>query len=257
MLVGTSCQPFMFLGIVSLNVQPEGIHTGSLKTIKVLMCKAISIGFNQDPKVGLGFDETRAFLVKFGTAGKVPACEGDNVPRRAKTLGAEQDGLCIEDTRTGAWPPFARDATPAASACLLCMPGSRSFSLFLKVHQLFVSHAFLQEVLRSVPGPILYFAEIPWVAFSTGEIASGLIYGEIIFRPREVDGCDTAVYILLFIFQCCLTCRLILSVYLDQTASGRKALFFELAFWCFHGLFKDNTVSFSFSNSLFSGRTKR
>jgi hypothetical protein len=46
----------MFLGIVSLNVQPEGIHTGSLETIKVLRCEAVSIGFNQDPKVGLGFD---------------------------------------------------------------------------------------------------------------------------------------------------------------------------------------------------------
>ena len=102
MLVGTSCQPFMFLGIVGLNVQPEGIHTGSLETIKVLRYEAVSIGFNKDPKVGLGFDETRAVLVKFGTAGKVPACEGDNVPRWAETLGTEQDGLCIEDTRTGA-----------------------------------------------------------------------------------------------------------------------------------------------------------
>ncbi len=102
MLVGTSCQPFMFLFIVSLDVQPEGIHTGSLETIKVLRCEAVSIGFNKNPKAGLSFDETRAFLVKFGTAGNVPACECDNVSRRTETLGADQDGLCIENTRTAA-----------------------------------------------------------------------------------------------------------------------------------------------------------
>ncbi len=38
------------------------------------------------------------------------------------------------------------------------------------------------------------------------------------------------VYIPLLIFQCRLACMLMLSVYIDQTASGRKALFFELAF---------------------------
>jgi len=68
------------------------------------------------------------------------------------------------------------------------------------------------------------------VTFSAGEIAPGLIYGEIVFRPREVNGGDKAGYILLFIFQCCLTCRLMLSVDLDQTASGREALLFEEAF---------------------------
>ena len=92
----------MFLGIVGLDVQPEGIHTRSPETIKVVRCETVSIGFNKYPKVGLSFDETRAFLVKFGTAGKVPACEGDNVPRWAETLGTDQDGLCIEGTRTGA-----------------------------------------------------------------------------------------------------------------------------------------------------------
>ena len=73
----------MFLGIMGLDVQPECIHANSLETIEVLRCEAVSIGFNQDPKVGLGFDESRAFLVKLGTAGNIPACEGDNVPCRA------------------------------------------------------------------------------------------------------------------------------------------------------------------------------
>ncbi len=143
MLVGTSCEPFVFLVIVGLNVQPEGIHAGSMEAVKVLRCEAVPIGFYQDPKVGLSFDETRAFLVKFGTAGKVSACECDNVPRRTETLGAAQDGLCIENTRTGACPPSVCDAAPAASAGLLGMPGSRSLPWLLKVHQLFVFHAFL------------------------------------------------------------------------------------------------------------------
>jgi hypothetical protein len=168
---------------VSLNVQPKGIHTRSLKTIKVLGCEAVSIGFNQDAKVGLRFDKTRTFLVKFGATGKVSACEGDNVPRRAETLGAKKDGLWFENTRTGARPPSIRDAAPATSACLLCMPGGYPFPWLLKVHQLFVFHAFFQDVLWCVPGPILYFTEIPGVTFSAGKITPGLIYGEIIFRP--------------------------------------------------------------------------
>jgi hypothetical protein len=151
----------MFLGIVGLNVQPEGIHTGSLETIKVLRCEAVSIGFNQDPEVGLGFDKMRAFLVKFGTAGKVAACERDYVPGWAETLGADQDGLCFEDTGTSAWPPSARDAAPATSASLLRMPSGRPVPWLLKVDQLFVIYAFFQDVLRCIPGPILYFAEIP------------------------------------------------------------------------------------------------
>ena len=102
MLVGTSCQPLMFLDIVGLDVQPEGIYTRSPETIKVVRCETVSIGFNQYPKVGLSFDETRAFLVKFGTAGKVPACEGDNIPRWAETLGAELDGRWFKDTWTDA-----------------------------------------------------------------------------------------------------------------------------------------------------------
>ena len=161
MLVGASCQPLMFLGIVGLDVQPEGIHTGSLETIKVLRSEAVSIGFNQDPEVGLGFDEKRAVLVKFRTASKVAACECDYVPGWAETLGADQDGLWFEETRTSAWPSSARDAAPATSASLLCMPGGRPFPWLLQAHQLFVFHAFLQDVLRCVPGPILYFAEIP------------------------------------------------------------------------------------------------
>jgi hypothetical protein len=80
MCVGTSGQPFMFLGIVSLNVQPEGIHTGRLETIKVLKRKAVSIGFDQHPKIGLNFDEVRTFLIKIGTADEVSSCIGDNVP---------------------------------------------------------------------------------------------------------------------------------------------------------------------------------
>ena len=110
---------------MGLDVQPEGIYTRSLKTIQVLRCEAVSIGFNQDPKVGLGFDESRAFLVKFGTAGKVATSEGDNVPGWAESLGADLDRLWFEATRTGTWPSFTGDATPAASACLLRMPSGR------------------------------------------------------------------------------------------------------------------------------------
>jgi hypothetical protein len=195
-----------------------------------LRCKAVSIGFNQDPKVGSGFDESRAFLVKLGTAGNIPACEGDNVPCRAEALRTEQNGLWFEDNRTGDGPISMRDAAPAASACLLRMPGGRLFPRLLKVHQPFVFHAFVQDIPRCVPGAILYFAEIPRVTFSAGKIASGLIYGKIVFRSGEVNGSDQSAYIPIFISKCRLTGRLILSIYFDQTASGRKVLFFELAF---------------------------
>jgi hypothetical protein len=131
MLVGASCQPLMFLGIVGLDVQPKGIHTRSLETIKVLRCEAESIGFNQDPKIGLGFDESRAFLVKLGTAGYIPACEGDNVPCRARTLRTEQKRLWFENTRTVDRPISIRDAAPATSACLLRMSGGRPFPRLL------------------------------------------------------------------------------------------------------------------------------
>jgi len=97
----------------------------------ILPAVALSIGFNQDPKVGLGFDESRAFLVKLGTASKVAACEGDNVPCRTEALRTEQNGLWFEDTRTIAWPPSARDAAPATSACFLRMPGGRPFPWLL------------------------------------------------------------------------------------------------------------------------------
>ena len=72
--------------IVSLDVQPEGIHTRSLKPIEALRCEAVTVGFNQDPEPGLSFDETGALRVEFGTTGNVPACQGDNVPRRAEPL---------------------------------------------------------------------------------------------------------------------------------------------------------------------------
>ena len=92
----------MLLFIMGLNVQPEGIHAGSLKTIKVPRCEAVTIGFNQDPKFGLLFDKTSTFLVKLRTASDVPASEGNDVSRRAETLGTEQDGFLIEGPGTGA-----------------------------------------------------------------------------------------------------------------------------------------------------------
>jgi hypothetical protein len=110
------------------------------------------------------------------------------------------------------------------------MPGGRPFPRLLKVHQLFVFHAFFQDVPRCIPDAILYFAEIPGVTFSAGKIAPGLIYGKIVFRSGEVNRGDQTVYIPIFIFKCRLTGRLILSIYLDQTASGRKTLFLELTF---------------------------
>ena len=143
MLVGTSCQPEVFFRIVGLDVQPEGVHTGCPEAIKVLRCEAVPVGFNQDPKAGLSFNETRAFFVKFWTAGKIPACEGDNVPCRTETLGTEEDILWIEDPRTGAGSSSARNAAPAASAGLLCMPGGRLFPWLLKGYHRFVCRAFL------------------------------------------------------------------------------------------------------------------
>jgi len=172
----------MFLGIVGLNVQPKSIHTRSLETIQVLRCEAVPIGFNQNPKVGLGFDESCTFLVKRGTAGNIPTCEGDYVPCRTEALWTEQNGLWFEGTRTGIRPISMRDAAPATSACLLRMPGGRPFPGLLKVHQRFVFHAFFQDIPRCIPGAILYFAEIPGVTFSAGKIAPGLIYGKIVFR---------------------------------------------------------------------------
>ena len=71
---------------------------------------------------------------------------------------------------------------PACQATLKYEKGD-IYRLITSVHQFFVFHAFFQDVLSCVPGPILYLAEIPGVTFPAGEIASGLIYGEIIFRP--------------------------------------------------------------------------
>jgi len=83
-----------------------------------------SIGFNQDPKIGWGFDESRAFLVKLGTADYLPACEGDNVHCRAKTLRTEQTRLWFEHTRTVDRPISMRNAAPAASICLPLISGA-------------------------------------------------------------------------------------------------------------------------------------
>ncbi|KPK81282.1 MAG: hypothetical protein AMS27_15600 [Bacteroides sp. SM23_62_1] len=64
------------------------------------------------------------------------------------------------------------------------------------------------------------------MTFPAGEIAPGLIYREIVFRPREMNRGDKAVYIPIFIFQCSLTCGPMLSVYFDKTASESPALFY-------------------------------
>ena len=68
------------------------------------------------------------------------------------------------------------------------------------------------------------------MAFSAGEIAAGLIYGEIVFRSRKVNGSDKAIYVPIFILKCRLSGRPMLAVYLYQAASGPEALFFELTF---------------------------
>jgi hypothetical protein len=128
----------------------------------------------------LDLDESRAFLVKLGTAGNIPACEGDNVPCRTEALWTEQNSLWFECTRTGARPISMRDTAPATSASLLRMPGGRSFSRLLKVYQLFVFYAFFQDIPWCIPDAILYFAKIPGVTFSAGKIATGLIYGKIV-----------------------------------------------------------------------------
>jgi hypothetical protein len=141
-------------------------------------------GIVREARLG-GDGKSTSFLIESdkGTYRYIPACEDDNIPCRARTLRTEQNRLWFENTRTVDRPISMRDTAPTTSACLLRMPGSRPLPRLLKVHQLFVFHAFLQDVLRCVPGAILYFAEIPGVTFSAGKIAPRLVYGKIIFRP--------------------------------------------------------------------------
>jgi hypothetical protein len=70
------------------------------------------------------------------------------------------------------------------------MKGSGPVSRLPNRDLLFILLACLQNVSRRPPIAFGNLCEIPRMTFSTGERATGLVDGEVIFRTREMSGGD-------------------------------------------------------------------
>ena len=67
------------------------------------------------------------------------------------------------------------------------------------------------------------------MTFAAGEVAPGLIDGEIVLRPGEVNGCNEPIPFVTFPFQRGLACKRMLLSCFYPAASGYKTLLFEFA----------------------------
>ena len=82
------------------------------------------------------------------------------------------------------------DTSPATAAGIMGMKGGGPVSRLPDRDFLFIFFACLQDVGRRPPGPLGDFCEVPRMTFSTGEHATGLVDGEVVFRAGEMSGGD-------------------------------------------------------------------
>jgi hypothetical protein len=134
--------------------------------------------------------------------------------------------LWKENIGTGLRSLLLKNTASTASATIMGMPGCGLFSRFPETDDLLIGYRLFEDILGRIPTAILHLTEIPGVAFSTGEITPGLINGEIVFRPGEMNGGDEPIPLSIFSFQGSLACECMFSIYLDSAAAGSKTLLF-------------------------------
>ena len=59
---------------------------------------------------------------------------------------------------------------------------------------------FVENIPGCIPGALFHLGEIPGMAIQAREVAVRLIDGQIIFRAGQGNGCDQAVYPIVFMF---------------------------------------------------------
>jgi len=62
-------------------------------------------------------------------------------------------------------------ATPAAPARVMSVPGRGLFPTFPQCNGFFVGNGLFQNILRGVPCALLYLAEMPGMTFAAGKVA--------------------------------------------------------------------------------------
>jgi hypothetical protein len=102
--------------------------------------------------------------------------------------------------------------------------GSRSVSRLSNRHLFFIFFAGLQDIRRGPPIAFGNPCEIPGMTFSAGEVTTGLVNGEVIFRTREVDSRDQPQEAIVCLFEGGFAGRRFPPFDFDETASLRISL---------------------------------
>lgn len=177
------CEPAVHVVVECLDIEPEGIDTALGQQVKRPGCQPIAVGLEQYPQVGLSFDQLRALTVELGSAADVAAGEGSDIPRRAESLGTQDDLLWFQNAGAPFRSLCAIETRAAAPAGIVRVPCGSAFSRLGEGNILLILKTFLQDVLRRIPLPIHLLAEVPGVAFLAGHVTAGLVYGEVVLGP--------------------------------------------------------------------------
>jgi hypothetical protein len=137
--------------------------------------KTISIGLDQNPEAGMGFDQLGAPSIEFRLTGEVPSGKADNVANRPKSLGAEGDCGGFQNSGAKGRPLSVKDAGTAASASVVGVISGSLPARLIQIDLLIVIDALLEDFLGAVPLPFRLLAEIPGMALAAGKIAARLI----------------------------------------------------------------------------------
>jgi len=102
--------------------------------------------------------------------------------------------------------------------------GRRPVSRLSNRHLFFIFLARLQDFHGRPPIAFGNSCEIPGMTFSAGEVTTGLVNGEVIFRTREMDTRDQPQEAIVCLFEGGFAGRRFPSFDFDETASLRISL---------------------------------
>jgi hypothetical protein len=169
--------------------------------------ETISVGLDQNPETGMGFDQLGATGIELRLTGEVPTGEADDVADRSESLGAEGDCGGLQNSGAKGRPLSVEDAGAATAAGIVGMKSGGLAPRLIQIDLLIVFEALLEYFLGSVPLSFSLFAEIPGMALAAGEVAARLIYGKVIFRTGEMGGRDESLEMVILFPQSGLTSR--------------------------------------------------